>query len=344
MKKALIIILIVVVFAAGVLYFILDSRSYVAKVGGQKIMNYEYVFFLNTQKRVTESEAGVNDEEEKKELWTNTVDGEDPVAIVMNQALEIAKEFKVQLIKAKEANFKLSDAERKEINQNLNNWLKNEENRDYVKNKLGISIRQFKDVMVKSQLVSRFAYDYMQKHSDAVTVTDEEAEQYYNENRKNLDDVTVTYIFVSADENMDSGQKAEKRKLAEEILEKIRQGTDMASLVKEYSEDPGVNESDGTYTFKYSSESHPQEVKDWAFGARIGDLGIVQTETGYYVIRLENRSDFEDKKELARSELKAKKLNEYYQNQVKDWLNDPYFNLIKNEKTLNSVTRKVFEK
>lgn len=220
-------------------------------------------FFLNTQKRVTESEAGVNDEEEKKELWTNTVDGEDPVAIVMNQALEIAKEFKVQLIKAKEANFKLSDAERKEINQNLNNWLKNEENRDYVKNKLGISIRQFKDVMVKSQLVSRFAYDYMQKHSDAVTVTDEEAEQYYNENRKNLDDVTVTYIFVSADENMDSGQKAEKRKLAEEILEKIRQGTDMASLVKEYSEDPGVNESDGTYTFKYSSESHPQEVKDW---------------------------------------------------------------------------------
>ncbi|UZQ85404.1 SurA N-terminal domain-containing protein [Thermoclostridium stercorarium] len=45
MKKALIIILIVVVFAAGVLYFILDSRSYVAKVGGQKIMNYEYVFF-----------------------------------------------------------------------------------------------------------------------------------------------------------------------------------------------------------------------------------------------------------------------------------------------------------
>ncbi|WP_252891085.1 hypothetical protein [Thermoclostridium stercorarium] len=73
-------------------------------------------------------------------------------------------------------------------------------------------------------------------------------------------------------------------------------------------------------------------------------MGIVQTETGYYVIRLENRSDFEDKKELARSELKAKKLNEYYQNQVKDWLNDPYFNLIKNEKTLNSVTRKVFEK
>ena len=37
---------------------------------------------------------------------------EDPVAIVMNQAFENAKEFKVQPIKADQAKFKLTDSEK----------------------------------------------------------------------------------------------------------------------------------------------------------------------------------------------------------------------------------------
>lgn len=344
MKKWMLIVLIAVVIAAGVLCYIWDSESYVAKVGGQKIKKYEYVFFLSTQKRVTESEAGVTDEEGKRELWETPVDGEDPVVIVMNQALENAKEFKVQLIKAREAKFKLTDEERKEINQYLKNWLQNEENRNYVINDLGITIPQFKDIMVKSRIVSRFADDFMQKYRDEVTVTDEEAEEYYYENRKNLDDVTVTYILISVSDNMNDEQREEKRKLSEELLERIEHGENVTALVEEYSDDPDAEENDGLYTFKYSSETVPQEVRDWAFSADTGDTGILQTRAGYYIVRLESRSTFEDKKELARSELKTGKLNEYYQNQVKEWVNDPDFNLVKNEKTLNRITKKVFEK
>jgi len=345
MKKIIFIILAAIAVAAGIVfYYILDSGSYVAKVGGQKIKNYEYVFFLRTQKKVTEAEAGVTDEQGRKELWATAVDGEDPVAIVMNQALENAKEFKVQLIKAKQANFKLTDSERREINQYLNNWLKNEENRNYVLNELGISLSQFKDIMVKSQLVSRFSYDFMQKNSDAVTVSDDEIREYYSENRKSLDDVTVTYIFISTGDNVSSEQEEEKRELAEELLRRIEQGEDMPSLAREFSDDPEAEETGGKYTFKYSSEYYSQEVKDWAFGAKIGDMGIVQARDGYYVIKLEDRSSFEDKRELARSELKAGKLNEYYQSKLKEWVNDPYFNLVKNEKTLNKITKKIFDK
>jgi len=344
MKKIIIIVLAVLAVAAGIIYYMVDTGSYVAKVGGQRIKNYEYVFFLRTQKMVTESEAGVTDEQGKKELWATAVDGEDPVVIVMNQALENAKEFKVQLIKARQAKFKLTDSEQREINQYLNNWMKNEENRNYVINELGISISQFKDLMVNSQIVSRFAYDFMQKNSNEVSVSDEEAREYYNGNRNNIDDVTVTFILISVDDNMNSEQKTEKRKLAEDILQRIRQGEDMPVLAEEYSDDPGARENGGKYTFKYSSESYPQEIKDWAFSAKTGDVNIVQTRDGYYVIRLESRSTFEDKKELARSELKASKLNEFYQSRLKEWVNDPYFNLVKNEKTLNRITKKIFEK
>lgn len=343
MKKILSIILIAVVIAAGIIYYILDSESFVARVGGQKIKNYEYIFFLSAQKQVTESEAGVTGEQEKRELWETTVDGEDPVVIVMNQALENAKEFKVQLIKAKQAKFRLSDSERREINRYLNNWLQKTENRDYVKNEIGISLSQFKDMMLKSQIVSRFAFDFMQKNSNSVTVSDEEAEKYYYANRKNIDDVTVRHILISIDDNMNNEQKNEKRKFSEELLKRIEQGEDMSALVKEYSDDPGSKDNGGVYTFKYS-EPYAQEFKDWAFDAQIGDLDIVETQFGYHIMRLEDRSTFDDKKELARSELKANKLNEYYQNQVKEWVNDPNFNLVKNEKILNKITKKTFEK
>ena len=279
----------------------------------------------------------------RKKTLEDAVDGEDPVVIVMNQALENAKEFKVQLIKARQSKFRLSDSERKEINQYLNNWLQITENRNYVLNEIGISISQFKDMMMKSQLVGRFAYDFMQKNSDAVTVLDEEAEKYYNENRKNMDDVTVRHILISIEENMSDEQKAEKRKLSEELLKRLEKGENMSDLVNEYSDDPGSKENGGIYTFKYS-EPYAREFKDWAFSAKVGDMDIVETQFGYHIMRLEYRSTFEDKKELARSEIKANKLSEYYQNKVKEWLDDPYFNLVKNEKILNKITKKTFEK
>lgn len=343
MKKIIVIVLILAVITGGVLYFIWDSNSYVAKVGGKKITNDEYIYLLRTQKMVTESEAGVTSEDEIRKLWETPVDGEDPVVIVMNQALENAKEFKVQLIKAEQAKYKLSDSEKKEINQYLNEWLQNEENKNYVTKEIGLSLSQFRDMMMKSQLVKGFAYDFMQKNSDAVSVSDEEAEQYYYENRINFDDVAVSHIFISVDDNMDDEQKSEKRKLAEGLLERLRQGENMSQMVKDYSEDPDAKDKDGMLTFKYS-DSYDQELKDWAFGAKVGDTDIIETSSGYQVVRLESRSSFEDKKELARSELKSYKLSEYYQEQVKEWVNDPNFNLVKNEKVLNRIIKETFEK
>lgn len=343
MKKIMTIVIIAAVIVAGIVYFIWDSNSYVAKVGGQKIKNYEYTFFLRTQKQVTEYEAGVTDAQGKKELWETTVDGEDPVVIVMNQALENAKEFKVQLIKANQAKFKLSDSERKEINQYLNDWLQIAENKLYVTEDIGLTLTQFKDMMMKSQLVRAFSYDFMQKSSDNVSVSDDESEKYYNENRNSFDDVTVRHILISTDSDMDTVQKDEKRKLSEDLLERIKQGENMSELVKVYSDDAGSKDSGGVYTFKYS-EPYVQEFKDWAFNAEVEDIDIVETQFGYHIIKLEHRSNFEDKKELVKSQLKAHKLNEYYQSKVTEWINDPKFNLVKNEKVLNKITKKTFEK
>ena len=79
--------------------------------------------FLRTLK-TAEAEAGAYSEKEVKELWENPAGGEDPVAIIMNRALENAKEFKIQLIMAERERFKLSDSElAKSVNPLIAYWM-----------------------------------------------------------------------------------------------------------------------------------------------------------------------------------------------------------------------------
>jgi len=343
MKKILVMILIIAVVASGAWYLIYSSGNFVAKVGSYKIENHEYMFFLRVQKITTEAEAGAIDEQAKKRLWENPVEGEDPVVVVVNQALENAKEFKIQLIKAREANFKLSAEERKSIQQYLDNLLKNESNIQYVKNDLGLSLAKFRDIFWKSEMVESFAYYLMEKESDSFTVSEEEAKAFYEDNKSSIDEFTVRYLVLLTD-NLTEEQKKEKEKLAEDLLTGIRNGEDMAALVREHSEDYESKENDGLFTFLYEDESFETELKDWASGAKAGEPAIVETRTGIYVARLENRKGFEEKKAQILSTIKSQKLNEFYFSQLEEWKNDPKYNLVKNENVLNKITDRVFSK
>ncbi|NLY18474.1 MAG: peptidylprolyl isomerase [Clostridiaceae bacterium] len=342
MKKILVVLLIAVI-GLGVWYLIYTSGNYVAKVGNSKIENHEYMFFLLVQKITTESEAGAFDEQAKKELWENPEEGEDPIVIVMNQALENAKELEIQLIKAKEANFKLSSEERKNIQQYLNNMLKIESNVRYVKEDLGLSLSKFSDIVWKSELAGSFANYLMEKESDSVTVSEEEAKAYYENNKSAIDEFTVRYLVLLTG-NLTEEQKTEKKKLADDLLTRIKNGEDMAALVREYSEDSESKENDGLFTFLYEDESFETELKDWASGSKTGESAVVETRTGIYVARLENKKGFDDKKAQIVSTIKSQKLNEFYYDQLEEWKNDPEYNLVKNEKVLNKITDKVFSK
>lgn len=347
MKKILAIVLAVVV-TAGAGYFIWESQSYVAKVGTRRIRNHEYTFFLRAQKITTESEAGVSEDQEVRELWEKPVEGEDPKIIVMNQALENAKEFKVQLIKAEQEKFQLSDQDKKEILDYLNTSLKNSDNVSYVRNDLGLTLPQFKDMMLKSELVNRYAYDYMQRSREAVSASDEEILAYYQENRGTIDEVTVSHLLISTEqEGMTDEQKQEKKKLADSLLKRIEQGESMADLIRDYSEDISYRDNGGLYTFTYAQageQEYTAEFGDWAFNSDIGKLDMIESPYGFHIVKLESKKGLDEKKESVRSTIQTQKLNEFYYNQVQEWNKDPAFNLIKNEGVLKRITQKSFPK
>ncbi len=185
-KKISVIIIAVIVIGTLIGYFIWESGNYVAKVGNHKILNHEYTFFLRTLKKTAEAEAGAYSEKEIKELWENPAGGEDPVAIIMNRALEYAKEFKIQLIMAERERFKLSDSELSQIRQSLDNLLDDKEYANFLKNALGLNPRQYKDMMIKRKLVEKYVDNYLQTHSVDMSQYNEKLSEWKNDPAFNL--------------------------------------------------------------------------------------------------------------------------------------------------------------
>jgi foldase protein PrsA len=184
--KISVIIIAVIVIGALVGYFIWESGSYVAKVGNHKILNHEYTFFLRTLKKTAEAEAGAYSEKEVKELWENPAGGEDPVAIIMNRALENAKEFKIQLIMAERERFKLSDSELGQIRQSLDSLLDDKEYANFLKYDLGLKPAQYKDMMIKRRLVEKYIDNYLQTHNVEISQYNEKLEEWKNDPVLNL--------------------------------------------------------------------------------------------------------------------------------------------------------------
>ena len=88
-------------------------------------------------------------------------------------------------------------------------------------------------------------------------------------------------------------QNAEKRLSAEQVLERIKNGEDFATLVTEFSEDPGSKDNEGIIDFVQREMLAPEYSE--AIFDKLGDGEVtnelVETQYGYHIIkRLEERT------------------------------------------------------
>jgi len=134
---------------------------------------------------------------------------------------------------------------------------------------------------------------------ERIDVTDASARAFYDdpENSEMIEGIriaTVAHILIMFDEEVYGPEgREETMEKAEEILARIRGGESFASLVVEYSEDPGSVENDGQYQVTRSTNFVP-EFLDWTFEAEVGDLGIVETFHGIHIMNLVAIEGFED--------------------------------------------------
>jgi foldase protein PrsA len=162
------------------------------------------------------------------------------------------------------------------------------------------------------------ANELYQKVTEDVEITEEEAEDYFNENKDNLIQVKVSHILASAEvfsSTEEERKEAEKKALG--WIRRLQAGADFTELAKKESEEPGADNSGGSlggYFSKATSNFVP-EFTEAAFKIDEGKFSEspVETDFGYHIIKVEGRKDtFSDLKDDILDTLLRNKKNEKF--------------------------------
>jgi len=352
-KKAVIavIALLVVALTVGGVVWYSYATSYVATVAGEKITSNEYKYFLGSVKIQMENDAKLEDEASKKAFWDSKVEGVDARELAKQRALDSCKEFKIQLLKAKERGLFLNDKDMQEIENSITTLLSQMEQfnqaakntgvkimsaEEMFKDTYGITIGQYKEILKDLRLVFKFVEDEQKK----ITVTDEELENRYKENKDIFDKLTIRQIiFYTINPMTDvSLSEEDKKKVydkAKAALERVNKGEDMEALALELSEDSGVEGNKGLLDINYTKAGDPALVNlvKWAFGHKVGDTDIVETNYAYHVVKLEKRTEYKDVVQNVKNAI----LSEKYNYILKDWTEESQYDLKENEFALKRI-------
>jgi len=136
-------------------------------------------------------------------------------------------------------------------------------------------------------------------------LTDEQAKKFYEDNVAKFEEpetLRLSHILVSthdpADPNPNLAQKRElpedqkrtKRKLADDLAKRARDGEDFAKLARDYSDDTEVKQNNGE--IKIGRESFaPEEFKAAAFALKSNNQvsDVTTSVLGYHIIKLLER-------------------------------------------------------
>ncbi|QLE00669.1 peptidylprolyl isomerase [Galbibacter sp. BG1] len=107
--------------------------------------------------------------------------------------------------------------------------------------------------------------------------------------------VKASHILISYDGSQaqpkESRTKEEAKAKAEEILAKVKENPDdFAALARDNSEDPGSAARGGTYDNIPEGQMVPQ-FNDYIFNNEIGSIGLVETDFGYHIIKVDDKYD-----------------------------------------------------
>jgi parvulin-like peptidyl-prolyl isomerase len=99
------------------------------------------------------------------------------------------------------------------------------------------------------------------------------------------DDEVKAYLEKHPELDTDKKQRAK----AEEVLQRVRNGEDFATLAKEFSSDPGSKDKGGDLGWFGSGQMVPEFDKA-AFALKPGEVsGVVQSKYGFHIIKVEER-------------------------------------------------------
>lgn len=297
----------------------LDGTKTVATVDGTDIpLGVVSLYAREQQKQTTAmylSYMGSADN-----IWDQTAD-EDSDETYGDQAVKSSLESieKMYVLKEKAADYdvKLTEDDEAAITEAASQFMA--ANSEETIKELAVTEDQVK-TLLELQTIQKKMYDPVVAEGN-ITVSDDEANQ-----------TTFTYVSISTSgDDVTDEDKEKKKEQAQEILDKMKEDptADMSEVAQ------GVDESysavQGNFTTKESEdededssgEAYPDEVLTVLRGLKDGEVAdsIIETDTGYYVVRLDKIND-EDATASKRESLQNSKESTYYTDTTGKWLDE----------------------
>ncbi len=226
---------------------------------------------------------------------------------VEKDALKELEKKHLLLQYAKRKGYKISDSVLKREEKKIREAFGSKENFEAGLKRANLTYETFKKEL-RNDLLMQKLYDKEIKSE----LSEEDLKKYYEENRykfKRPEKIKVRIIYIRNDPTDPKGrEKALKR--AKEALAKIKEGEDFADVASKYSNAMSrIKGGDMGFVHKGMLD---EPIEKAAFSLKKGEMSdIVETPTGFYIIKLEDISPavqlgFDEIKDRLKKELKAK--------------------------------------
>ena len=196
---------------------------------------------------------------------------------------------------------------------------------------------------------ARMKVSYVELDTESLSSFMEPGEQqvtgFYEENKGRYlapESRRARHILLAVNASATDQEREAKRKLANDLLERLRSGEDFAELAEQYSDDPGSRNTGGDLGI-IAREQMVAPFEEVVYRMTEGDIeGPVETQYGYHIINLvelieEQQQPFEDVREEVIGELRGILAEQRFAE-----LAEPFMNLVfENPESLDLVSEEL---
>ena len=123
-----------------------------------------------------------------------------------------------------------------------------------------------------------------------------EQEQYYKDHKADYSKLKVKTIYIAFAGNPSAAAAGKKyhseeeaRKIATDLVTKIRAGADFQALVKQYSEDEQSKSNNGDWGTVSATDNLPDDFKKTVLGLKLGEVtDPMRRSGGFYIFKADS--------------------------------------------------------
>ncbi len=297
----------------------LQIEREIGTVNGNLLSQAEFSYYLENVKAQMISEAQATDEEA---FWDADIDGVKASDAAKNKALEEMLRVEIACIKAAEKGLAVSGDVKNNIKATVNAQSGDQKTQiDALLSLTGMNRNELISVMEKTALASTLASSINTEDASLLTPSAEEIKAAYEKDYVHVKHVLVMNTDASVDTSdmtpeeiaaQADASKVVKKAIAEEVLTKAKAGADFDTLVKEYGEDPGMEQSPDGYTF--TKGTMVAEFESASYALAVGEVSdLVESSYGWHIIKKyalpTSGTDYDNAVQAVTSSLSQEKYN-----------------------------------